>query len=65
MTLPSVVADYLVNNKDRFPLGNPEPIALSELADALSQLTSLPLDEMIRQEWWLNLRKDVLWVLKK
>lgn len=62
--LPTRVFKYFQKKQDQIKITSENRLLLSEVISDLSQLTSLPTEDLIRETWWLSLRKEIFWVLK-
>ena len=62
--VPEGVADFIIENKDRFELFAEEPIMLIDAVKLFAEQLNTDEIQLIRQEWWKKLRAEAVWSVK-
>jgi radical SAM superfamily enzyme YgiQ (UPF0313 family) len=65
LEIPTPLAKIIRSQESALNLFSQEPLMLSNVLNQLSEEMKLDATEIIRKDWWKNLRNDVVWVLRK
>ncbi len=61
---PATIADYFVEQARNLDVKSESPVWLDKTMEKFSLDLSLPVEIVIKQDWWKKIRKEFLWVIK-
>jgi len=64
ISMPAAAADFILEHAHRFDLLSPEPLEFVQTLQRLGERVGLRPEEVVSQDWYIRLRKEVLFVLK-
>jgi radical SAM superfamily enzyme YgiQ (UPF0313 family) len=64
VVFPKAIAEYILQNASRFEAINRERMEYQSTLNDMSALLNITSDELVKQPWYIEWRKEVLWLMK-